>query len=313
MTRVRFDPSFVEHERWERLGADALVLHVTAVSYSVRTLSDGVITTARLRTLTPLVKNPRAVMRRLLDDGLWQDLGDGGVRVCEVHKDMRQSTGRGDEQPSREFVESDRAKTQARKELWRAKQAATRAGNGVPDGVPNGDENAAQSTATQSGAVRDPEGSRSCTAPDVEDVVRRVRAHRPKWSADDVRTARVRIVELFRQTSSDDEAVTDADLLLIKLATRPGRDRVADLGAFLADTADPALRDLPETPARQRAVTLQAAETARQLNAFPNADDARKRARSVLPPAAPQARIDAEALQLLREEPDFRLPLQEAS
>ncbi len=101
MTRVRFDPSFVEHERWERLGVEALALHVVACSYTVRTLSDGVLTVARVRTLTPLVADPVGVAGRLVADGIWQRLDDRRLRVCEVRDDLRHADGRGDEESPR--------------------------------------------------------------------------------------------------------------------------------------------------------------------------------------------------------------------
>ena len=49
MTKMRFDPSFIEHERWEQLGVDALVLHMAAIAYTCRTLSDGFVSAARVR------------------------------------------------------------------------------------------------------------------------------------------------------------------------------------------------------------------------------------------------------------------------
>lgn len=155
MTRVRFDPSFVEDERWERLGADALVLHIAAVSYSVRTLSDGVVSDSRVRVLTPLVRRPEAVARRLLEDGLWSRREDGAFVVCDARDDLRHSDGRGDEQPSRTFVEAERTRARERKEVWKKKNAEENAEkNGGRNGVPN----ASQSTANRPNAVQDPKG-----------------------------------------------------------------------------------------------------------------------------------------------------------
>jgi hypothetical protein len=159
VTRVRFDPSFVEDERWERLGGDALVLHVTALSYVTRTLSDGVLTRKRLRVLTPLVDDPMAVAELLLADGLWLDLGDGSLQVCTVRDDLRFSDDRGDDQPSRKYVESERARATERKARWKAKQAEREA-----ERVPNASQNDGQGSADQPSAVQDPKGPSPASA-----------------------------------------------------------------------------------------------------------------------------------------------------
>lgn len=155
MTRMRFDPSFVEDERWERLGPDALVLHMTAVAYTVRTSSDGLLSFARIRALSPLVADVDAVADRLIADGLWEQLDPAQVRVCQVRDDLRFADGRGDEQPSKAFVDSERERARNRKEAWRKRKADTNAvenpeGNAVPNG--------SQSSAEQSSAVQDPKG-----------------------------------------------------------------------------------------------------------------------------------------------------------
>lgn len=149
MTRIRFDPSFVEDERWERLGLEALALHLTAVSYTTRTLSDGVLSPARVRVLTPLVADPDAVAALLVADGLWEELDGGHLQVCQVRDDLRHADGRGDEQPSRAFVERERERSRTAKEKWRKSRNA--GGNAVPSSGPNG----AQASADQSSAVQD--------------------------------------------------------------------------------------------------------------------------------------------------------------
>ena len=142
MARVRFDPTFIDDPRWERLGVDAYVLHSAACSYVVRSLTDGFISAARVATLTPLVADPVSVAQRCVDDGLWLVV-DGGFHVCDCIDDQRTAAGRGDEQPSRASVERERARTQERKAKWRQQNAE---GNGVPTSI--------QSTPTQSSAVQ---------------------------------------------------------------------------------------------------------------------------------------------------------------
>lgn len=130
MTRVRFDPAFIDDPRWERLGVDAYVLHVAACSFVVRNLTDGHITAGRVGTLTPLVADPHDIAQRCVNDGLWQLEGDG-YHVCDCIDDLRTAVGRGDEQPSKAFVEGERARSRDRKARWRAKSAE---GNAVPNG-----------------------------------------------------------------------------------------------------------------------------------------------------------------------------------
>lgn len=159
MTRIRFDPSFVEDERWERLGLEALALHLTAVSYTTRTLSDGVLSPARVRVLTPLVADPDAVAALLVADGLWDQLKGGHLQVCQVRDDLRHADGRGDEQPSRAFVERERERSRTAKEKWR--KSRNGGGNAVPSEGPNG----AQASADQLSAVQDTK----CPSPDPHD------------------------------------------------------------------------------------------------------------------------------------------------
>jgi hypothetical protein len=158
MTRVRFDPSFVEDERWEHLGGDALVLHFVACSYALRTLSDGVLTAARVRTLTPLVSECSAIAERLVEDGLWEKLPDGRLRVCQVRDDLRHADGRGDEQPSRAFVEKERERARLRKETFRARKKENAERNAVPTSGRNALGNTPRPSADQSSAVQDPPG-----------------------------------------------------------------------------------------------------------------------------------------------------------
>lgn len=131
MTKVRFEPAFLDDPRWERLGADCYILHTTACGYVVHTLSDGFISEARALSLTPLVRAPKRAVKALVDDGIWRAVA-GGFVVCECVDDLRVG-GRGDEQPSRLFVESERERNRQRTEKWRR----NRVGNGVTNGGGN--------------------------------------------------------------------------------------------------------------------------------------------------------------------------------
>ena len=124
MTRVRYDPGFINDPRWERLGADAFVLHSFACAYVVHTLSDGFVSEGRALTLTPLVRKPKQAVDALVSDGLWTPV-DGGFRVCECHDDLRRSDGRGDEQPSRGYVEGERTRKRENAQKYRDRNRAT--------------------------------------------------------------------------------------------------------------------------------------------------------------------------------------------
>lgn len=149
MTRVRFDPGFINDPRWERLGADAFILHSFACAYVVHTLSDGFVSEGRALTLTPLVRKPKQAVQVLLADGVWVAI-DGGYVVCSCHEDLRTSAGRGDEQPSRGFVEGERERARKRQEQWRNKRN-TRT-NGASNRGTNGVTNAPQYSAEQCSA-----------------------------------------------------------------------------------------------------------------------------------------------------------------
>jgi hypothetical protein len=157
VTRVRFDAGFLNDERWERLGLEAFHLHIAACAFTVATLSDGVLSFARVRTLTPLVTEPNTVAEQLISDGLWTRLDGGLLKVCDALEDLRTAAGRGDEQPAKAYVDREREKARARKEAWKAKHSGE---NAVPTGV----RNSPHSNAAQPSAVQDPKGSSPASA-----------------------------------------------------------------------------------------------------------------------------------------------------
>jgi hypothetical protein len=110
MVWIRLDDSFVEDPRIETAGPLALALHVAALSYCNRNLTDGAITKARAARLLAL-DEPAEVIRALIDAGLWLDAGES-VTIADFH----------DWQPSREDVEKRRADTAARTQRWRDRQ-----------------------------------------------------------------------------------------------------------------------------------------------------------------------------------------------
>ncbi len=98
MTWARFDDSFPEHPKVIGLSADAFRLHVTAICYSARTLTDGVIQQASLRVIGANKK----LATELVDAQLW-DLHQLGYAVHDYL----------DYNPSRDHVLAEREKRSA--------------------------------------------------------------------------------------------------------------------------------------------------------------------------------------------------------
>lgn len=160
MTRVRTDHEFVQHPRWEALGADAFLLHHAALAHVNAHGTDGLVTKARARALHPSVRSPAARIKALLADGLWTEDGDH-YRVCDVVDDARHSVLRGDEQPSAAAVAREKEAARARKQRWQERHR-----NGVPDDDPNGGRNTPQSRTVRTSAVQDPKGPSPALPPD---------------------------------------------------------------------------------------------------------------------------------------------------
>jgi hypothetical protein len=116
MAWVRFDDGFPEHPKVDAAGGDAAWLHVCAISYCNRALTDGFIKRERVRLLSDR-KAPYRLAARLVEVGLWEE-ADGGYVVHDYH----------DYQPTRAEVLDQQASVHA------AKVRAGRAG-GVASGV----------------------------------------------------------------------------------------------------------------------------------------------------------------------------------
>lgn len=100
MTWVKLGDEFIDAPVWEELGAAALMLHLAALSFCNRTLSDGFVKKDRVTTLHPAVsRNARRLAGQLVDAGVWRVQGEGYV-VAEYVDDTKRSDGRGDEQAS---------------------------------------------------------------------------------------------------------------------------------------------------------------------------------------------------------------------
>lgn len=124
MTWVKLDDSLPEDPRWDIAGAAGLGLHVAALAYCNRNLTDGLVSLSRARRLIEC-GNSDDVIERLVAAGFWERDGDD-VRLVDFL----------DDQPSAEKVREVRAAKAARQARWVEKQRASRdaSADGSADG-----------------------------------------------------------------------------------------------------------------------------------------------------------------------------------
>ena len=111
MPWVRLDESFADHPKVERVGPLAAWLHVTALCYSARHLTDGRIPKAKAVRLAD-IPDPAEHVAALLSEGMWVEEPDHYV----IHDYL-------DYQPSRESVLAERS---AARERMAKKRSAAR-------------------------------------------------------------------------------------------------------------------------------------------------------------------------------------------
>jgi hypothetical protein len=102
MTWVRLDDGFPDHPKLVAAGGDAGWLHICAMCWSARQLTDGVIPAGILHRLSDR-RRPEELAARLVACGLWE-VTEGGWTIHDWF----------DYQPSRERVEADRQAAQQR-------------------------------------------------------------------------------------------------------------------------------------------------------------------------------------------------------
>lgn len=126
MSWLRIDDGFAEHAKIGALSDRSFRLHVTALCYCARNLTDGVLDERSLRIVCAIVAkgNLRRNVAELVDAGLWHPFGDG----FEINDFL-------DYNPTAERVKEDREKARKRVQKHRERNAP---GNGVTDGVSNG-------------------------------------------------------------------------------------------------------------------------------------------------------------------------------
>lgn len=111
MPWVRLDDSFADHPKIERVGPVAAWLHVAALCYCARHLTDGRLPKGKAHRLAD-VASPEIHVDALLRVGLWHEDGDDYV----IHDYL-------DYQPARADVEADRAAARDRMAKKRQKRS----------------------------------------------------------------------------------------------------------------------------------------------------------------------------------------------
>src|SRR4051794_39997794 len=88
MTYARFDQSHTDDPRWIEAGADAFALHVAAVVWCDRQLTDGIITEVMASRVSLAVPPDRttAAVASLVEQGFWSRADDGDLRIVPFHE-----------------------------------------------------------------------------------------------------------------------------------------------------------------------------------------------------------------------------------
>lgn len=284
MTWVRLDDTWAESEPALEAGPLACWLHVCALSYCNRTLSDGRIRRAAVRRLADtLEQDPLALAARLVEAGLWAQTDDG-FELVDYAKT----------QPTREKVEQARAQKTARQARWREARSA-RVDASTAASVDASRDAPVDPAPSHPNPPR-PEGAGGGLGDGRSALVTRLRRLRATWQADDIRTAYARIRGLLPEDHGDSAA--DAEHFLIALASRKPIER--DLGNWLRSITDDDILCAAEMPLHRHPTSLAASDRSRKLDEHPLGAEARRRARAALGSDRPTpARIDVEALHQL--------------
>lgn len=122
MAWVKLDDGFTEHPKVQEVGGDAAWLHVCALSYCNRNLTDGFIASGVVHRLSDR-RNPRKLAERLTAAGLW-DVTPGGWTIHDYLEF----------QPSKAKVDAERVAARERMAALRAaKEAAESSGEQSPN------------------------------------------------------------------------------------------------------------------------------------------------------------------------------------
>lgn len=140
MPWVRFDDHFPLNRKVDGLSDTAFRLHVSAIFWCARNLTDGVVPEEDLDLVTARVRAPARFAAELVRRGLWHEAGyrcdseicpPSGPDGWTVHDYFGY-------QPSKAKVQADREGNAERQRMWREKQASqdgNASSNGVTDAL----------------------------------------------------------------------------------------------------------------------------------------------------------------------------------
>jgi hypothetical protein len=112
MPWVRFDDQFPIHRKVEGLSDAAFRLHISAIFWCARNLTDGLVPVEDIDSATPRkMRRPGKFIAELVGRGLWIEVDDG----WQIHDYL-------DFQPSREKVERERKAKAERQQRWLEKR-----------------------------------------------------------------------------------------------------------------------------------------------------------------------------------------------
>jgi hypothetical protein len=151
MPWVRFDDHFPVNRKVDGLSDTAFRLHVSAIFWCARNLTDGVVPEEDLELVTARVRAPARFGTELVRRGLWHEAGfqcdsedcpPSGPNGWVIHDYWEY-------QPSKSKVVAERAANAERQARWRERQAEVErnalhgANNGRSNGISNGRSNSA--------------------------------------------------------------------------------------------------------------------------------------------------------------------------
>ncbi|WP_157995875.1 hypothetical protein [Thermomonospora amylolytica] len=246
MPWVRFDDQFSVHRKVTGLSDAAFRLHVSAIFWCARNLTDGVVPEEDLEDVCARVRSPKRFVAEMVRRGAWHEIGtECDSEDCPAHPDNAVTNGVTDGwvihdylefQPSKARVIREREENAARQKKWREQQKRKRQNrNAVTNGVSNTASNSAPSRPGPVPSRRDG-GS---VGGHVQEISQSARAREAtRWITDRYR--------LTDQEAGQVIAVIEARAAKPITAWVPYLERMADQG-HLADIVAAVMATAPPT------------------------------------------------------------------
>src|SRR5689334_9647610 len=140
MAWVKLDDGFTDHPKILALTDRAFRLHVAAMCYSGRYLTDGYIDPGGLRRVLAVHQGRKRDVDALVQAGIWEPDGDGGYHIHDWLDWNRPA----------EKVKHVREESAKRQQQYRDRRKGEGQSNAVTNAVTNGVTNTVQSSPVQS-------------------------------------------------------------------------------------------------------------------------------------------------------------------